>query len=381
MTECLVVAGEASGDRAAASVLRHLSDVPDMWTFGLGGAALAEQGMELVEDLRGLTALGIGEVVTKGWRALRALRTLTRAIEKRRPRAALLVNYSEFNTRLLPVLHDVGARVLWYIAPQIWAWRANRTESLRRYVDRMAVILPFEEPLWRTRGIDAHYVGHPAREIAGLDRDTARRTLGLTKHASTVAILPGSRPHEVDQLLGPMLAAYERVRHDRASVDGRVLLASSLDEASRQRALRVASEAHVPVFEVEPMDGAMGVLRAFDAALCASGTVSLEAALARAVPVIAYRVGLTTELVARLLVKMPFVGLPNILLERGAFTELLQRNATANLMAEALDHALTHHDELLASCDELEARLGPRRSPSREVARLLSPWLRLRPSE
>jgi lipid-A-disaccharide synthase len=178
-----------------------------------------------------------------------------------------------------------------------------------------------------------------------------------------------------------MLVAYERVRHDRASVDGRVLLASSLDEATRQRALRVASEAHVPVFEVEPMEGAMGVLRAFDAALCASGTVSMEAALARAVPVIAYRVGLTTELVARLLVKVPFVGLPNILLERGAFTELLQRNATADLMAEALDHALTHHDELLASCDELEARLGPRRSPSREVARLLSPWLRLRPRE
>jgi lipid-A-disaccharide synthase len=375
VTSLLVVAGEASGDRAAAAVVARL---PGVETFGLGGPALASRGTTLVGDLRASTALGVGEAGMRAWGVLRAWGAVVRAARRRKPRAALLVNYTEFNARLAPLLRDAGVRVLWYGAPQVWAWRRDRTASLRRCVDRMAVVLPFEVSIWRSAGVDAHYVGHPALETTPLDRDTARRALGMTPYAATVGVLPGSRPHEVRRLLVPMLDAYEMVRADRASVDARVLVAPSLDDSTRQWVRELCSARRLGTFDVDPHVGAMGVLRAFDTALCASGTASLEAALSRAVPVVAYRVGVTTELAARMLVTVPHVALPNILLGRRAFTELLQREAQAPRIAQALADALDRRPALLAACDEVEAALGEERAPSVSVARMIAPWLGVR---
>ncbi len=372
MTSLLVVAGEASGDRAASAVIARL---PAVEAFGLGGPALASQGVRLVGDLRASTALGVGEAGARAWSVMRAWRAVVRAARSRRPRAALLVNYTEFNARLAPQLRAAGVRVLWYGAPQVWAWRASRTMALRRSVDRMAVVLPFEAPIWRDAGIDAHYVGHPALETTPLDRDAARAALGMTPYAAAVAVLPGSRPHEVRRLLAPMLEAYERVRADRASVDARVIVASSLDDATRRWLHALCASRRIATFDVDPRIGAMGVLRAFDATLCASGTASLEAALARAVPVIAYRVGLTTELAARMLLTTSHVALPNVLLGRRAFTELLQRDAHAQRIAQALADALDRRPTLVAACDAVEASLGEQRTPSVVVAQMLAPWL------
>jgi lipid-A-disaccharide synthase len=236
-------------------------------------------------------------------------------------------------------------------------------------------MLPFEEAMWRERGVDAEYVGHPASETSSLTREQAREALGLTPYARAVAILPGSRPREVDRLLGPMLEAYETVRHDRASVDGRVLLAPSLDPATRDRARRAAERYDVEVVDVDGRVGAAPCLRGFDVALCASGTAALEAALARAVPVVAYRVDLFTELAARSLLRTPQIALPNILLGRGAFTELVQREVQPKKIAHALGRALDAHASLVRACDEVDDALGPQRTPSREVARMLRPWL------
>jgi lipid-A-disaccharide synthase len=370
----LVVVGEGSGDRAAAAALERLEGVH---AFGLGGAALANVGMELVGDIRDSTALGVGEAAARTGGVLRAWRRVGMAARARRPLAALLVNYSEFNARLAPVLHGVGVRVLWYGAPQVWAWRRGRMESLRRSVDRMALMLPFEEPLWRQAGVDAHYVGHPSLETTRLDRDAARQELGLTSFAAAVAILPGSRPHEVRRLLVPMLDAYEKVRSDRASVDARVLVAPSLDASTRAWMCALCRRRRVGAFDVDARLGAMNILPAFDAALCASGTASLEAALARAIPVVAYRVGLATELTARLLVRTPHIALPNVLLGRRAFAELLQREVRVDRLASALADALDRRPELLAACNEVETTLGDARTPSFGVARMLSPWLGL----
>jgi lipid-A-disaccharide synthase len=370
--DLLVVAGEASGDRAAAAVLSQLEGVR---AFGMGGAALANRGMQLVADLEDTTALGLGEVAARACSIAGAHARLVRAIERWPVRAALLVNYTEYNARLAPRLHARGVRVLWYGAPQIWAWRPGRGLRLRRYVDRMAVVLPFEEALWRSLGVDARYVGHPAREGRFRTRDDARLALGLTQWAPAVAILPGSRPHEVRALLGPMLEGYERVRRDRASLDARVLLAPSLDEHTRAYAASLAAEARVGVYNVNALSGAGVVLRAFDVALCASGTAALEAALARAVPIVAYRVGLATELAARGLLRTPYVALPNVLLGRAAFAELLQRDARPKRFAFELARGLDKRGTLLSACNEVETALGTEATPSRVVARMLSPWL------
>lgn len=374
MSRLLVVAGEASGDRAAAAVIAHVGGAR---AFGLGGPALAGSGVEIVADMRASTALGVGETAGRAVSVLRAWWAVLRAVRAHRPPAALLVNYSEFNARLAPKLHERGVRVLWYGAPQVWAWRSYRTGALRRCVDCMAVMLPFEEPIWRSAGIDARYVGHPALETARLDRATARHAMGMTPFAAAVAILPGSRPHEVRRLLLPMLEAYERVRADRASLDARVLVAASLDAATRRWMRATCATYRVSAFDVDAYAGALGVLPAFEAALCASGTASLEACLARAVPVVAYRVGVATELTARLFVRTRHVALPNILLGRRAFPELLQREARVGPLAEALADVLDRRRELVAACDEVERILGGAGSASASTARMLTPWLHL----
>jgi len=346
--------------------------------FGMGGGALAREGVDLVADLGDLTALGIGEVARRAASVGLAYARVRLAVETRKPAAALLVNYTEFNAHLAEALWGSGTRVLWYGAPQVWAWRKRRAAPLRKHLDRMAVMLPFEEALWRELGVDAHYVGHPALEdrrdpIAG--RVPARELLGMTPFCAAAAILPGSRPHEVRRLLEPMLQGYEPVRHDRASLDARVLLASSLDRKTRDWARGVAGRFGVDVVDVDPRAGVAYALPAFDVALCASGTASLECALAHAVPVICYRVGWVTELGARALMTTKHIALPNILLDRAAFPELLQRDVVAPRITDVLGECLDRREELVRTCDEVLASLGEKREASLEVARMIEPWL------
>jgi lipid-A-disaccharide synthase len=368
----LVVAGEASGDRAAAAVLERLGRPP---AFGLGGAASQAAGLELVGHMREWTALGVGDPAKRGGRILQAWWRLTHAIDHRRPLAALLVNYTEFNARLARRLHPRGVRVLWYGPPQVWAWRPGRVQAVRPFVDRLAVMLPFEEDLWRRAGVDARHVGHPALEEPLVERDAARDALQLTALASAVAILPGSRPHEVRRLLVPMLEGYEAVRFERASVDARVLVAPSLDAETRAWLVAMCERHRVKTFDVDARLGAIATLRAFDVSLCASGTATLEAALARAVPIALYRVDVLTELAARSMLRTPHVALPNVLLGRRAFPELLQRDVTATRIALTLGEVLDRRAALVRDCDAVADLLAGAREPSREVARMLMPWL------
>ena len=372
--ELLVVAGEASGDRAAAAVISKLHGVR---AFGMGGGAMKREGVELLANLKDLTAMGVGEVVGRAYGVALAYAKIRAAIALRKPAAALLVNYTEFNIRLATVLWETGTRVLWYGAPQIWAWRAGRAIPLRKHLDRMAVMLPFEEKLWRDLGVDAHYVGHPALEDrrGPEHRVDARARLHMTPFAPAVAMLPGSRPHEVRRLLEEMIKGFEDVRRDRASIDARILLASSLDEKTRNWAKDLGHRAEIGVADVDPRTGIAPLLPAFDVALCASGTASLECALAQVVPVVCYRVGWAAEAAARALLDIPNIALPNVLLGRGAFPELLQRQAVAGPIADELATVLDKRDRFVASCREVERVLGEHLSPSRDVARMLEPWL------
>jgi lipid-A-disaccharide synthase len=366
--DLLVVAGEASGDRAAAGVLARL---PGVQAFGIGGLALANVGAELSCDLRGFTALGIGDVLARARPVTTAFTRILAAVRRYRPRAALLVNYTEFNLRLAARLKARDVKVLWYIAPQIWAWRPGRAKRVADVVDKMAVILPFEEALWQTHGVDARYVGHPLMETHRHDRAAARRMLDLTPFAPTVALLPGSRPHEVRRLLPAMLRAYERVRRERASLDARLLLAPSIVGDARNEALTWARDMRVPVHPMSADGGASEVLAAFDVAFCASGTASLEAAVAGALPVIVYRTGIGTEVAARLFLRSDHIGLPNILLNRRAFPELLQREVSAKRLASTLSDFLEHPEEPACAAAEIRSMLAAKTHPSDEVAAML----------
>jgi lipid-A-disaccharide synthase len=368
----LVVAGEASGDRAAAPVIRCLESRP---AFGFGGDALRAEGVELVGDLKKTTALGLTEPLFRLKKLVAVYKELVARARSERPRAALLVNYTEFNLRLAADLRPLGVRIVWYGAPQIWAWRKGRAKTLRGVVDRLCVLLPFEEPLWQAAGVDATYVGHPALETPLRTRAEARTVLGLTERAATVAILPGSREHEVRGLLPAMIEGYERVRRDRASVDARLFLAPSLDVVTATWAEKLARAVDLEIVRVDASTGIGALLPAFDAALTASGTASLECAIAGAVPVVAYKVSLVTELGARLLLDTPHVALPNVLLERRAFDEILQREVTPQNLARALARALDDDGKGKNACREVVRTLGVGKTPSRTVARILETWL------
>jgi lipid-A-disaccharide synthase len=369
----LVVCGEPSGDRAAAKVIERLAERSGVRSFGIAGPSCAAAGLEACAPAERSAVLGVLDVAARAARLLASLYAVRAAIVRRRPRAAMLVSYTDFNVRLLGLLRRSGVRVLWYAAPQVWAWRPRRARKIARAVDAMAVILPFEESLWRDHGAAARYVGHPAMEIACLSRDAARAELGIADGVHATAILPGSRPREVRRLLPAMLGA---VRGDvKRNATARVVLTMALDDDVRTWAHAQAEGAGVTVHEVSAKQGAPRVLAAFDDALCASGTASLEAVMANVPPVVAYRLDPVAAFVARRLLETPHVALPNVLLGRRAFPELLQDDARADPMRDALDGLTADRDRALADCAQVRDVLGENHTPSRVVADMIAPWL------
>jgi lipid-A-disaccharide synthase len=364
----LVVAGEASGDRIAALVAGALAG-EGVRCWGVAGAASRASGVEAVADAESLSAMGLADVASRLPGLAVALGRLAARVRRAPPRAALLVNFTELNQRLGRALRARGTRVLWCVAPQVWAWRRGRLASLRDACDRLAVILPFEAPLWRAAGYDAVYVGHPSAE--------ASSPASSSDAALSLAVLPGSRRGEVARLAAPLTAAAASLVAAGAAPSARVILAPGLEAAARALVERLAREAGLPVVQADPERGAASLLPGFAASLCASGTASLEAALAGAAPVVAYRLDPLAYALARRLVRTPHIALPNVLLGRRAFPELLQGDVTPARLAGAARGLLARRDESLRLAAELRAVLAPP-SPApfgRRVADLLLPWL------
>jgi lipid-A-disaccharide synthase len=368
LSELLVVAGEPSGDRAAARVLAALGN-ENVRAFGFFGAACEREGATPCARVT-RPAMGALDVAARGADVMRAMLAVRSAVDERAPRAALLVNYTDFNAALLGFLRRRGVRVLWYAAPQIWAWRAARGDAIAKRIDAMAVILPFEEALWRARGARTRYVGHPAMEISKLDRHAARKVLDLDDDAHAIAILPGSRPSEVQRLLPAMLDAIDPSLRKNT----RVLLTNALDDETKAFSTSRAASAMIDAREVDAARGAIEVLSAFDVALTASGTASLECVMCDVPPIVCYKLDALAAFVARRALRTTHVALPNVLLARRAFPELLQENAEANAMRRALDSF--DRARALADCGEVRRLLGEGHVPSRAVAEMISPWLR-----
>lgn len=334
----------------------------------MGGPEIAQRVDELVVDARDLGVMGTADAIGKMPRVLAAFHRLTKEAKRRRPRAALLVGYSEFNARLGPVLRSLGTRVVWYAAPQIWAWRGGRGPRLGRASDCMAVILPFEPSVWRQYGVAAEYVGHPSLEQTFASRQSARARLGLSPDELAVAVLPGSRSGEVRRLLDPMLATVERLRARRRDLQAHVLASAALPPIVRETLAVRAARCGVPVW-----DDAIGeLLPAFDFAIAASGTVTLECALAGVPPLIVYRTDAASAFMARHRMTVHHVGLPNLVLGMRRFPELLQRDVRPERMAAALEQMLGNQPMLLAETRRVRAELGPNRSPSERVAELVA---------
>jgi lipid-A-disaccharide synthase len=327
------VAGEASGDlhagRLAAALLAR---APGLELWGMGGPQMQAAGVRLLVDAGETAVVGLTELWARREALRGALRRLRAHLATARPALVICVDFPDFNLLLARTARRLGIPVCYFISPQVWAWRRGRVRTIRRLVRRMLVLFPFEETLYRDAGVDVRFVGHPLLDILAdvPERAAARAALGIPADACVVGLLPGSRAAEIDRHLPLLVAAGRRIQ--AAHPDARLLLglAPHLDPAVAGPTSRAAG--------VRLVHGQThALIRAADVVLAASGTVTLEAAILGTPMVITYRLGFLTALLALLLVRVRFIGLPNLVAGRPIVPELVQYQATpARIAAAAL---------------------------------------------
>jgi lipid-A-disaccharide synthase len=364
----LAVAGESSGDRHAAAVITQLAGLHGpLEVRGMGGVALERSGARLDIDLRETTAMGSVELAGRMPKIIWAMLRLIGISRRWRPDVALLVDLPDFNLPLGRWLKSLGVPVLGYVAPQFWAWRPGRLSRLAESIDHLACVLPFELGPLRSAGVPATFVGHPLLDERRPDREEVRRAIGIDDGVTCLALLPGSRPAEIDRLLQPMLRAAAQIRsHSRVEIV--VGIAPSLSRVATMPDW-VRPLCH-PTWE-QPGSAA---LAAADVGLVASGTATLEAALSGLPQVAVYRLARASYALARLVVRSRFMALPNVILGHRVIPELLQGRASAEVMADHLRtflHRPSLADQQRLACVPLRALLsGP--GASFTTARLLA---------
>jgi len=353
----LVVAGEPSGDRALGAVIAELR--PEE-AFGIGGDSLEKQGVRLLAHVRDVSGMGLAELTERVPTIARATVDLFRDLLSSKPSVAILASWSFANARIGSFLRARGVPVIWISPPEVWAWGADRARSLAKCADRFVVTLPFEEALWKDAGANAQYLGHPSLDVALPSRIDAREILKIDDHARALAILPGSRKGEIERLL-PIFVEVAR----SVGLVSRVIVAPSIPNSIRE----VIAASGLELFESPPDRGALAVLPAFDLALVASGTASLECALAGVPPVVAYRLHPWTMALARRLVRIPDIALPNVILGRRAFPERVQDEATSENLVRDLQ-ALFDDEIARTSCREVASKMREGLPPGTWAARV-----------
>ncbi len=364
----MIVAGEPSGDAHAAALVRALrEEAPDVEFefFGATGALMREAGVESVVRSDELAILGLAEIaqaLPKFWRAFKALK---RAAIERRPDAVILVDWPDFNLRLARALHRRGTRVIYYISPQLWAWRSYRVRSIRRDVDLLLAILPFEPEWYKQRGVEhVEFIGHPLTGEVNprYGREEFCRLNNLDPTRPIIALLPGSRRKELERILPPMLDAAKLISRERPETQFVVTLAANrsraeadaIIEAAARNNSHVISNLFITQFETRE------ALAAADAAAVASGTATLEAALIDTPFVIVYKESFINWHTLGRLISAEHFGLINLIAGERLVTELMQNDLNGERLAEELKTLLNRerNEAARARLKEAAARLG-----------------------
>jgi lipid-A-disaccharide synthase len=339
--------GEASGDlhgsKVAAALRQHRADCR---VVGMGGVNMRAAGVEIIVDNAELGVVGLWEVLAHGRSIWRAYQTVKAWLTAERPVVVVLVDYPEFHFRVARLAKRLGLRVVYYISPQIWAWRRGRLRTLARLVDQMIVILPFEVSLYQSAGLPCALVGHPLLDEleSSPDRAAVRTAWGIPPSGTVLSLFPGSRVAEVRRHLPVMMAAAERLARQRPELTVVLAEATTVPMEAYESAVK---EATMPVTIKRGEPNA--VLAVSDAALVASGTITLQAALLQVPMVIIYKVALLTWIIARMLVQVPHAGLPNLIAGERIVPELLQSDATPDAIGAVLGSWLNepHRMELI----------------------------------
>jgi len=336
----MISCGEPSGDLYAGALAVEIRRrQPDAAIFGLGGQRLMAGGGELLADYRGLSVTGLVEAIRVLPKSLATLNRLVDAARTEKPNALVLIDFPDFNFRLAAAIRKLGVPIIYYISPQLWAWRQSRMKVMKRLVDRVLVIFPFEEQIYRDAGVPVQFVGHPLVDLARAQepKDAFRREIGLDPDRPVVALLPGSRPNEVARLLPVIRDGVAKIAAQLPRVQFVIARAPSLDNrlfsSLKWRGVR----------PVEVLARTDDVLAISDVAITASGTATVQAALHGRPMVVVYRLSPLTYRLGRRFLLVEHVAMVNLIAGRRLVPELIQDDCTAENIATETLSLLTNH--------------------------------------
>ncbi|MEO5363766.1 MAG: lipid-A-disaccharide synthase [Magnetococcus sp. DMHC-8] len=346
MTDVVMVAGESSGDLLGGELLTALRRrFPQLVALGVGGVRMRAAGLQGQFDINDLAVVGLVEVIRRLPRLWRVFVWLSRLLEVERPRLLITIDLPDFNFLLARRARALGIPVVHYVSPQVWAWRSGRVARIAGLLDHLLVLFPFEPDIYARTTLPVTFVGHPLTRLAvpAHPREVVRRALGMAPDEQLVVLLPGSRHGELQQLLGPLLATCRELARQMPRLRFALALADTLsldDLAGYWPAEHTADAVGVPSIVVLRGE-TYELLGAADAALVASGTATLEAALLGAPMVVVYRVNRLTYELGRRLIRVPFISLANLVAGRALVTERIQADVRPDLLARDLMALLT----------------------------------------
>jgi len=338
MKEIMIVAGEASGDMHGANLVNAMHNIDKSLRFyGVGDSALRTAGVEIISESREISVVGLTEVLFHLVRIRKIFKTLVRRLRENRPDLLILIDFPEFNLMLAKQARKIGIPVFYYISPQVWAWRSGRVKKIARLVDKLAVILPFEKEFYAKCGFDiAEFVGHPLVDSVRVSShcDRFRSQHNIPSDSVVAGMLPGSRLKEVRSILPEFIKAAQRLQSIKDNVCFVIPLAPTLQESDLQIPAEVMESLNLKVIR----DNRYDLMANCDLVMVASGTVTLELALLNVPMVVVYRIAPLTYRLARILIKIQYASLVNLIAGREVVKELLQDEFTAeNLVGSLLE--------------------------------------------
>ncbi|MCW9012819.1 MAG: lipid-A-disaccharide synthase [Gammaproteobacteria bacterium] len=367
----MISAGEASGDLHAANMIRALQQLdPDLKFTGMGASKMHKAGAELLVDCTDIAVMGIVEVLLKYRQIMKALNILRDAIKQNPPDLLVLVDYQEFNFKLAQTAKACGVKVLFYISPQVWAWRPHRVKKMGERIDMMAVLFPFEEKFYKNANVPVRFVGNPLVDQAqsSLTRVEALEHFQLQQDRRTIGLFPGSRKTEIQRLLPTLLQASRLLYRKHNDLQFILPVASTLGIDEVEPYLADFDDISIKLVQDNPYD----VMQACDAIMTASGTATLEIALLGIPNVITYRISPISYFILKRLVSIRHIGLVNIVAEKEIVKEFIQHEATPQNLYTEIDRLLTdqnYRENMIRELNQVKALLG-KEGGSQNIARL-----------
>lgn len=335
----MIVTGEASGDIHGAHVILEIKKrLENIHCYGIGGTQMQRAGVELHHNVSELSVVGLVEVLKHYPRLRKILNSTKRLLKQNKPDLLILIDSPDFNLPLAKTAKQCGVKVLYYISPQIWAWRKNRIEQIKKYVDMMAVVFPFEENFYRDAGVPVEFVGHPLikEAYATVKKNQFYHSTDLDSNKYLIGLFPGSRVSEIENNYPVLLDAAKLLQHRRNDIQFITPIASTLSADLIQKHI---TKAGIEVFSTS--DNIYNVIAACDAIAAASGTVTLQITLMQTPMLIIYKISPTTYRIFKRIVKFTYAGIANVLAGKEISREFIQAEATAENIMNELEKLLS----------------------------------------